>query len=60
MYQRKLDNMLQINKRINEELFVTVCELANEVGIDLDGTTSKSQDSIVGTGIRLPAGRFRV
>jgi len=52
--------MLQINKSINQELCVTVCELASEVRIDLDGTNSKSQDSIDGTGIRLPAGRFRV
>lgn len=52
--------MLQINKCINEEWCGTICELANEVGIELDRTTSRSQDSIIGTGIRLPAGRFRV
>ena len=49
-------NMLQINKHINEEWCVTVCELANKVGIELHRTTSRSQDSIVGTGIRMPAG----
>ena len=48
--------MLQINKLINEEWYVTVCELAKEMGIELDCTTSRSQESMVGTVIRLPAG----
>jgi hypothetical protein len=52
-------NTLHINKLINEEWCVTVCELANEVGIELDHTTSRSLDSIVGTGIRLSGERFR-
>ena len=32
----------------------------NWLGIELDHTTSRSQDSIVSTEIRLPAGQFRV
>lgn len=57
---KKLDEHATNQKHINEEWCVTVCELANEVGIELDRTTSRSQDSIVRTGIRLPAGQFRV
>jgi hypothetical protein len=53
-------NVLQINKLINEEWCVTVCELANEVGIELDHTTTRNLDSIGGIGIRLSGGRFRV